>query len=222
MLALAWVAVACPRQAQAAEPGAWTSLFDGREAKEWRGYRKPVFPAKGWEVREGWLHCLGQEGGDLVSAAEYENFEFEWEWRQASNGNSGVKYFVTETRTSAIGHEYQMIDDAVNPDAKIGAGKRLTASFYDVLMPVSASPRPPGQTNQSRILVQGRHVEHWLNGVRVLQYECGSDSLKEALARSKFKTTPGFGEPVRGRILLQDHHSEVWFRNMRIRPLPAR
>jgi hypothetical protein len=129
-----------------------------------------------------------------------------------------VKYFVTETRNAALGHEYQMIDDERSPDATSISGKHVTASFYDVLKPTATPPtRPAGEMNQSRILVKGNHVEHWLNEVKVLEYECGSEAVKAAVAASKFKTTAEFGNKIKGHILLQDHQSEVWFRNVKIR-----
>ncbi len=115
-----------------------------------------------------------------------------------------------------------MIDDEREPDAKLANGKRVTAAFYDVLPPASKTPaRPPGEINQSRIVVKGNHVEHWLNGTKVLEYECGSEKVKAAVANSKFKNTSGFGEKVKGHILLQDHNSEVWFRNLKIRESAA-
>lgn len=201
----------------------WQLLFDGQSFQGWRSFKKPSFPSKGWTVEDGWLHCLGQGGGDIISDAEFDQFDLSWEWKLAPDGNSGLKYFVPETRNSAIGHEYQMLDDQRHPDAKLGEGKRVTASFYDVLKPTVKTPtRPMGEINQSRILVRGNHVEHWLNGVKVLEYECGSDALKAAVAASKFKNTPGFGDRIKGHLLLQDHHSEVWFRNLKIRDLSAK
>jgi Domain of Unknown Function (DUF1080) len=176
-------------------------------------------------VEDGWLHCLGKGGGskgggDIISDAEFNDFELQWEWKQASAGNSGLKYFILESRKEALGHEYQMIDDEREPDAKKAAGKRVTASFYDVLAPTSRpTVKTPGEINSSRILVKGNHVEHWLNGVKVLEYECGSEAVRAAVAASKFKTTTGFGDKLTGHLLLQDHNSEVWFRNLRIREL---
>jgi len=196
----------------------WKLLFDGTTTEGWRTFKKQSFPAKGWVVEEGWLHCLGKGGGDIISDAEFGDFELQWEWKQAPAGNSGVKYFVTEARNAALGHEYQMIDDEREPDAKLADGKRVTASFYDVLKPAAALPtRPAGEINQSRVLVKGDHVEHWLNGVKVLEYECGSEAVKTAVAASKFKTTAGFGNRIKGHILLQDHQSGVWFRSVKIR-----
>ena len=202
--------------------GSWKLLFDGTTTHGWRTFKKDTFPSKGWVVEEGWLHCLGKDGGDVISDSEFDNFELEWDWKQAEGGNSGVKYFVTEKRNAALGHEYQMIDDARNADAKLAQGKRVTASFYDVLKPDRPPPtKPPGEINHSRIVVKGNQVEHWLNGAKVLDYSCGSEAEKGAIAKSKFKDTPGFGDKIKGHILLQDHHSEVWFRNVRIRELPA-
>ena len=201
----------------------WILLFDGGTTAGWQTFKTGHFPAKGWEVQDGWLHCLGKGGGDIVSDAQFEDFELQWDWKQARGGNSGVKYFVIDSRPAPLGHEYQMIDDEREPDATKADGKRMTAAFYDVFKPTVHTPtKQPGEINHSRILVRGNHVEHWLNGVKVLEYECGSEATKAAVAQSKFKDTAGFGNKVRGRILLQDHHSEVWFQNVKLRPAPAR
>jgi hypothetical protein len=206
--------------ASASDSQGWVALFDGKTTQGWRSFKKPGFPAQGWTVEEGWFHCLGKGGGDIISAREFDNFELQWEWKQAPGGNSGLKYFITETRASAIGHEYQLIDEEREPDAKAGEGKRVTAAFYDVLKPTVPPPtKPPGEINVSKIVVNGNHVEHWLNGAKVLEYECGSQALKDAVVQSKFKNVSGFGDKIKGHILLQDHHSEVWFRNLKIHEL---
>src|SRR5437773_7829709 len=152
----------------------WKLVFDGKTTQDWRGFKMPSFPAQGWIVEDGWLHCLGKNGGDIITDAEFDDFEFQWEWKQASGGNSGVKYFITETRNSAISHEYQLIDEEREPDARQGNGKRVSGSVYDVLKPTRVATKPPGEINHSRIVVRGNHVEHWLNGVKALEYECGS------------------------------------------------
>jgi hypothetical protein len=198
----------------------WTLLFDGHSTQGWRSFKKNSFPAKGWTAEQGWLRCTGEGAGDIITDAEFENFEFSWEWRLATNGNSGVKYFITETRNSAIGHEYQLIDDDRNEDARLRQGRRVTASLYDLIKPEGARPRPPEQANQSRLIVRGSHVEHWLNDRKVLEYECGSPALKDAVSGSKYKGVPGFGAKTKGHLLLQDHHCNVWFRNLKIRPIP--
>src|SRR5215468_7056016 len=102
----------------------WKLLFDGHTTNGWRSFKKQSFPAKGWAVEDGWLHCFGKGGGDIITDAEFDNFELQWDWKQAPDGNSGLKYFILETRQSALGHEYQMIDDERNGDAKLADGKR--------------------------------------------------------------------------------------------------
>lgn len=200
----------------------WRLLFDGSNTRGWRGYQKSAFPNQGWTVEEGCIkHQQRGGGGDIITEAVYGDFELAFEWRLGAKANSGVKYFITEKGPSAIGHEYQIIDDVGLGYAKPG-DKHQTASFYDVLAPTAwKAPNPPGQWNQSRILVQGQHVEHWLNGLKTLEYELGSDAVRAAVAQSKFKTVEGFGTKVKGHLLLQDHGGEAWFRNVKLRELPA-
>ena len=197
----------------------WQLLFDGKTTAGWRGVGKPAFPADKWVVEDGWLHALGKGGGDIITTNQFEQFELSWEWKLQEGGNSGVKYFIIESR-GAIGHEYQVLDDNKHPDGKLAAGKRLTAAYYDVLKTsVPTNLKVPGEINASRIVVKGNHVEHWLNGQKVLEYECGSPEVKAAVAASKFNKTAGFGERVKGHILFQDHGDEVWFRNVKVRDL---
>ena len=199
--------------------GAWKPLFDGETTAGWRGYGRPDFPKHGWVVENGCLHLVASGGGgDIITLDQFTDFELEWEWRIGPNGNNGLKYLVTEARPNSPGHEYQMVDDATLPDPK-----HQTASCYDVLPP-QTQPRvnPPGEWNQSRLVIRGQHVEHWLNGEKVLAYELGSPELQAAIAKSKFKDARGFGEKIKGPILLTDHHRETWFRNIRIREFPAR
>lgn len=218
------LSASAPNQLEVSEKSAgWKLLFDGKTTHGWHGFKKTSFPEKGWVAEDSWLHCLGEHGGDILSDGAFDQFEIQWEWKIQAGGNSGLKYFVLETRNSALGHEYQMLDDAVNLDGKLAEGKRITASFYDVLKPTAKTTvKPVGEINQSRVLVKGNHVEHWLNGVKVLEYECGSPEVQAAVAESKFKTVDGFGERVKGHILLQDHESQVWFRNIKIRDLSTK
>lgn len=232
-LSLAIVLVTCwtrlalaadsPNQLTAAQQAAgWRLLFDGQTTQGWRSFKKPTFPERGWSVADGCLvHTANGGGGDIITAAEFGDFELEFEWNLAADGNSGLKYFVTEQRSSPLGHEYQIIDDALNEDAKNGR-QRQTASFYDVL-PVAEGVRahPPGQWNQSKILVRGKQVEHWLNDRLALAYVLDSEELRVALAKSKFKDTAGFGTRIKGHLLLQDHGGEVRFRNLRLREWPT-
>ena len=199
----------------------WKSLFDGRTFAGWRGYRLKGLPALGWEIKDGTLKTVPKvKGVELITAQKFNNFELTWEWKIAEGGNNGVKYFVTEDRPSAPGQEYQMIDDARHPDALRGPLYQ-TAAFYDVLPPAADKPlRPAGAWNFSRLVVNGLHVEHWLNGVKVLAYELDSPEVKAGIARSKFKNAPGFGAKIAGPIMLTYHNDECWYRNIKIRELP--
>ena len=206
----------------------WRLLFDGRTTAGWRPFAAATATSRRgpWAVEDG---CLmrpaagtgdAQGGGDIVSEEKFSDFDLRWEWRVGPRGNSGIKYLVTDERAKPIAHEYQMIDDAGYPDeAKV---TQQTAAFYDVLPP---SPdkrlRPAGEWNDSRILLRGNHVEHWLNGQKVLAYELGSPEVLAAVARSKFKDVAGFGTRLEGRILLQDHEGGgVCFRSIKIQSPP--
>ncbi len=201
----------------------WKLLFDGKSATGWRAYKQKTFPAKGWKIEAGVLQKVaGERGGDIVTEQSFDNYEFAWEWKLAPGGNNGVKYLVTEERAGAPGHEYQMIDDGKHPDAK-GTGTHLTAAFYDVLPTVANKPiKPAGEWNQSRLLIRGNHIEHWLNGQKVVEYELGSDVVKAALAKSKFKNAKGFGDKIKGHLMLTDHGDGCAFRNLKLRELSAK
>jgi Domain of Unknown Function (DUF1080) len=214
----AGVAPAPSSPSQGDESG-WQSLFDGRSLDAWRGYRRETLPETGWEIRDGVLRTVPKvKGGELITRQTFRSFELAWEWRVAKGGNSGVKYFVTEARPQAPGHEYQMIDDTGYPGALTPV--QYTAGFYDVLPAATETAlRPAGEWNASRIVVRGTRVEHWLNGQNVLTYELGSDAVKAGLASSKFKDQPGFGDQIDGHIMLTYHQDECWFRTIRIREL---
>ena len=205
---------------QAETDAGWRLLFDGRYPTAWRGLKQTGFPTKGWNIEAGCLHVAPQGGGgDVVSVAMFTNFEFAWEWRISFDGNSGVKYLIQDAH-GPVGPEYQMLDDAHNVEGKKGS-KWATASLYDVLGATNTVVKPLSEFNQSRILIRGKHVEHWLNGKMVLACELESDALKAGIASSKFKGSSFYGIKAPGRILLQDHGREVWFRNLKIRALPA-
>lgn len=206
-----------PNQLSAVEKMAgWKLLFDGNSLAGWRSYRKPAAPPKGWVVENG---CLKLEpnsrAGDLITIQKFRDYDLQWDWKIPAKANNGVKYLVSEERGNSPGPEYQMIDDAIEIPPI-----RQTASLYDILPPKKNKPlKPVGEWNHSRILVQGNHVEHWLNGAKVLEYELGSAELRAAIAQSKFKDVKDFGEKIEGHILLTEHNDEAWFRNIKIRGL---
>lgn len=208
----------------------WKLLFDGKTTTGWRGAYRETFPEKGWEVRDGMLIVLpsgggeAANGGDIVTVDEYSNFELKLDVMLTEGANSGIKYFVTEEQPrspgSAIGLEYQLLDDEAHPDARLGIdGNRTLASLYDVMPAKNKRRNPIGQWNSVRIVVRGKQVEHWLNGLKVLSYERGGKEFLEHKAKSKFKDRKDFGEARQGHILLQDHGNQVFFRNIKIRVL---
>lgn len=220
--ALAAATVVSPAATGAGMQNGWTDLFDGKSLNGWRGYKQPDASKTRWKVENGMLTIDPGDGKDtrgsrdLISTGTYDNFELSVEWKVSPGGNSGIKYFVLEDRDSAIGHEYQVIDDEKHADAKIGS-HRQTAAFYDVLPAANRPIKPAGEWNQTRIVVNGRNVEHYLNGTRVLQYQLSSPELQAAVDKSKFKGIERFGKPQKGHILLQDHGDRVWYRSVRIR-----
>jgi hypothetical protein len=206
----------------AEKAGGWRLLFDGTTTAGWRGYKKPDMAGLRWVVKDGAI-CLPPADGadtrgnrDIISAGTYGDFELTWQWQVQPGSNSGVKYFVVEDGDAAIGHEYQIIDDARHADAKVSP-ERQTASFYDVKAATARPTRPVGEWNTSRVLVHGNHVEHWLNGTKVLEYVLGSPETLALVQDSKFKTQPGFGTKKPGHILLQDHGDAVCYRNIKVK-----
>lgn len=196
----------------------WTLLFDGKSLDGWRLYRQQAKPAKGWVIEDGLLlKQKGVAGGNIITEKKFTDFELSWDWRIEARGNNGLKYFVTEDRPSAPGHEYQMLDDTGHPDGRIGP-ERQTASFYEVLPPAGDKPlNKPGEWNNSKLVVKGNDVEHWLNGRLVLRYTLGSEQVKAGIADSKFRNEKGFGDKITGHLMLTDHQDACWFRNIKIR-----
>ncbi len=210
----------------------WKLLFNGKNNDGWRGAYKEAFPEKGWLIKNGVIQVVtsegkeGGNGGDIVTNELYSAFDLSFDFKLTPGANSGVKYFVTlaENNTgSAIGLEYQVLDDSLHPDAKLGRdGDRTLASLYD-LMKANKQKRfihQPGEWNTGRVVVYpNNHVEHYLNGIKVLEYERGSQAFKDLVAISKYKVWPNFGEAKKGHILLQDHGNEVSFRSIKIKEL---
>lgn len=197
----------------------WQLLFDGQSTAGWHSYLKSS--AEGWHAMNGELMTHGGTGGDLVTDAEFENFELSFEWKVAPKGNSGVFYFVVEdpkySTTYVTGPEYQLIDDENYP-AELQEAQHSGAN-YDINPPTQRAAKPAGEYNHGRILVNGNQVEHWLNGVLVAAYELDSEDWKQRVAASKFGKMEGYAKARKGHIALQDHGDMASFRNVKIRPL---
>ena len=210
----------------------WKLLFDGASSSGWESARKEAFPKEGWTIEEGILTIQKSDGseartfGDIVTTEQYSAFDLAFDFMLTYGANSGVKYFVTlaEGNTgSAIGLEYQILDDALHPDAKMGRdGNRTLASLYDLIKAEKQDRfvRKPGEWNQGRVVVYPNNkVEHYLNGVKVLEYERGSQAYRDLVAISKYVVWNKFGEAPSGRILLQDHGDQVSYKNIKIKNL---
>jgi hypothetical protein len=217
---------------QSEKENGWRLLWDGKTTDGWRGARLDEFPEKGWKIEDGVLSVVssgGEEsaaGGDIVTKDLYGNFELMVDFKLTEGANSGIKYFVdtdiNKGPGSSIGLEYQILDDERHPDAKLGnhEGSRTVASLYDL---IQADPDKPindiGEWNTAHIVSDSTHVEHWLNGVKVLEYERKSPEYKKLVSESKYDKWPNFGESDEGHILLQDHGDLVSFRNVKIRQI---
>jgi hypothetical protein len=204
----------------AAEAG-WTSLFDGKSTAAWRCYNQKEIPPGVWAVEEGALKTVpgAKDHCDLITRDKYRDFELELEWKVSPGGNSGVLYRVAElpppSETWHSGPEMQILDDERHKDGK---DRRTSAgALYALVAPEKKTLLPPGQWNKAGVLVRGNHVEHWLNGKMILEYELGSPALQALIAQSKFKDMPRFAQEAEGHIALQAHGEEVWFRNVRVR-----
>jgi hypothetical protein len=207
-------------------------LFDGKSSNGWVGAHQTTFPEKGWKIENGIISvepsggAESTNGGDIVTKAEYAAFDLSFEFRLTPGANSGLKYFVTlneKSKGSAIGLEYQVLDDELHPDAKLGRdGNRTLASLYDLITAKKEARylRPIGSWNNARLVVYpDKKVEHYLNGVKVLEYVRGSEEFRKLVAISKYKDWENFGEAPKGHILLQDHGNKVDFRTIKIKTL---
>lgn len=198
----------------------WQLLFDGKSLQGWKLLDSSKAQGKGWVAKRGTMTIQKSgEGGDIITNEPYGNFELTLEARLTKGANSGVKYFIQPP--CSVGFEYQVLDNDVNPDAKAGInGNRRMASLYDILPAQNAKPRPIGEWNHIRIIVQGDKGEHWLNGICVLKIDRSSQTYLDAYKLSKFQVYKDFGTYTQGHILLQDHGWTVSYRNIKIRPLP--
>jgi len=208
----------------------WKLLWDGKTTAGWKGAKLSGFPEKGWIVEDGILKVLkgsggeSANGGDIITTKKFKNFILKVDFKITKGANSGIKYFVdpdlNKGEGSAIGCEFQILDDNNHPDAKLGVkGNRKLGSLYDLIPAPENKPFFNGFFNTAMIVVKGNHVEHWLNGVKLLEYERNNPMWNALVAYSKYKDWPNFGNLREGHILLQDHGDEVWFRNIKIKEL---
>ncbi|NDV58342.1 DUF1080 domain-containing protein [Bacteroides sp. 519] len=209
----------------------WKLLWDGKSNEGWRGARIDNFPAKGWVMDNGILKVLKSDGGestnggDIVTKKQYKNFILKVDFKITAGANSGIKYFVdpgmNKGAGSAIGCEFQILDDEKHPDAKLGVkGNRKLGSLYDLIPAPEDKPVKKTDWNTAMIIVKGNHVEHWLNNKKIIEYDRNTQMFNALVAYSKYRDWPNFGNSAQGHILLQDHGDEVWFKNVKIKEIP--
>lgn len=199
----------------------WILLFDGKTPEGWISSNGNPFPEEGWIIKDGILSLEeGQKGGDIKTVGEYSDFDLMIDFLYTPECNSGIKYFYTRySKGGWLGMEYQLLDDVLAEDNK--RTDHLCGALYDIFTPDSTVKNltGPGSWNTARIVSKGKHVEHWLNGAKILEFERGSSEYLEAVAKSKYKSDPVFGMIEKGNILLQDHGHIISFRNIKIRVL---
>lgn len=197
------------------------SLFNGKTLNDWRMAQHDSSPGVAWTAENGVLSFdpAKGHGSDIITKKSFKDFDFSADFKISEGGNSGIKCFLLPETN--LGCEFQIIDDSKHPDAKLGVnGNRKTGALYDLFPPAANKPyKGAGAWNTARIVSKGSHVEHWLNGTKILEYERGSEKFKRAIAESKFKDTQGFATATSSPILLQAHGDKVWYRNIKIKEL---
>lgn len=200
----------------------WTELFNGKSLQGWRTFQNK--PSESWTVQDGLLYCKGNKSGsqhhaDLITEDQFDNFELSLEWKIAQGANSGILYLVSEQypATYHSGPEYQLIDDKGYP-SKLEDWQK-TGANYAMNVPVSDATRPAGEWNTTKIIVNLGHVEHWLNGKKIVEYQLWDETWQKNKATGKWKDVDSYGSVKSGHIALQDHGGEAWFRNIKIRKL---
>lgn len=197
----------------------WVLLFDGESIDQWRGVRSDSLPSS-WQVQDDAIHYNGEGGGDIVTMETYGDFEFAFDWKISKAGNSGIKFRIDEMHDVPMmtGPEYQILDNYGHPDRNNG-NDRLAGANYDMHPVPADAANEAGEWNTGRIVANGAHVEHWLNGDKVVEYELWSDEWNTLIQESKWIDYPHYGSREVGHIALQDHGDPVWYRNLKIRRL---
>ena len=198
----------------------WTMLFNGTKVEGLRGYKMDSFPWESWAIKDGNLKTVpGKHGVDIISKDTFEDFELELEWRLQSGGNSGIFYFATEEGDYIwqSAPEMQVLDNEVHQDRL----RKVTSAgaLYDLIAPSKEVVNPIGEFNRVKIISKNKQIEHWLNGEKIVDYQIGSETIRDLISKSKFKDMPLFFKSSLGHIGLQGDHGEVWYRNIRIRKL---
>ncbi|MFD2574486.1 DUF1080 domain-containing protein [Spirosoma soli] len=205
----------------------WISLFEGKSTEALRGYQMSSFPAQSWHIEDGALVAqTGAPNIDLVTKENFKNFELNLDWKISKAGNSGVFYYIDEAANKVVDNgnspnwldnfEMQLLDDV---DFNDKAPIRSAGSLYDLIAPTNKVLKPVGEYNQSRLIVNANHVEHWLNGVKVVDYEIGSPALSQLISKSKYKDNPRFAKSTNGVLMFQHHGQKVWLKNIKVRRL---
>lgn len=216
----------------------WELLFDGKSFTNWRGLGRDTIESNNWKIENGMIHKVNSHevplqangepilGGDLLTIDTFKNFELQWDWKIKPDGNSGIKYNVSEeismahgSKYSALGFEYQILDDAAEMYKDLKSSQ-FTGSLYDMYPPLDVHLNPVGEFNHSRILLNGNHGEHWLNGVKVLDFDFGTAEFDLLFQKSKYAVYPGFSTRRKGHIVITNHTDDSWYKNIKIRRLP--
>ena len=198
----------------------WLVLFDGESVSGLRGYRMDAFPWGSWAIEDGSLKTVpGEKGIDIISTEIFKDFELELDWKLQSGGNSGIFYFATEDGDFIwqSAPEMQVLDNISHRDGL--RDETSAGALYDLIPTIREAVKPLGEFNKVRIVSKDGHIEHWLNGTLLLEYDYGSSAMNELISKSKFRDMPFFAKASEGRVGLQGDHGEIWYRNIRIKKL---
>lgn len=209
------------------QKGKWIILFDGKSVAKLRGYMMDSFPSQAWKVENGALEArTGVPNIDFVTKDTYKNFELTFQWATSKAGNSGVFYYVVESSAHQSNNgnspnwldnfEFQLLDDIGFNDT---AAIRSAGSLYDLIKPQHKVLKPVGEFNTAKLIVNHGHVEHWLNGVKVVEYDLNSPAIKELISKSKYRNNPKFAQSTDGYIMFQHHGQQVWLKDIKVREL---